>query len=173
MPHIVNLYKYKNVNSFRSDLDFFLKYYKPLDLFDLINLIKNNKKPDSNSFFLSFDDGLSEFYHIISPILLEKGIPSTCFLNSAFIDNKDLFFRYKASILIELIRKINRNSGKWDNLNNWFADNNFSLANYKTHLLKIKYNDKQKLDDLAKLLDYNFKDFLNKKKTISHKQPDT
>ncbi len=164
LPHIVNLYKYKNVNSFRSDLDFFLKYYKPVDLPDLINMIKNNKKPDSNSFFLSFDDGLREFYDIVSPILLEKGVPATCFLNSAFVDNKDMFFRFKASILIELIRKLSRNSYEWKNLNTWFTDNNLSPENYKTQLLKIKYHDKQKLDDLAGILNYDFSDYLNREK---------
>ncbi len=162
LPHIANLYKYKDVKSFRSDLDFFLKYYKPVDLPQLINLVKNNKKPGSNSFFLSFDDGLSEFYSIIAPILLEKGIPATCFLNSAFIDNNDIFFRYKASILIDIIKKTDRKSGTWKRLYTWFAGNKMALSNFRADLLKIKYDNKQKLDDLAKLLGYSFRDYLNK-----------
>jgi peptidoglycan/xylan/chitin deacetylase (PgdA/CDA1 family) len=162
MPHIANLYKYKNISSFRSDLDFFLKYYKPVDLPVLIDMIKNNRKFDSNTFFLSFDDGLKEFYNIIAPILLEKGIPATCFLNSAFIDNKDMFFRYKASILIDLIKNTGRKSGIWKSINIWFADNNMSLVNYRSELLKIKYDSREKLDELAKLLDFNFRDYLNK-----------
>jgi len=162
--HITNLYKYKNVKSFRSDLDFLLRYYKPVDLSGLIEMIKNNAKPDSKLFFLSFDDGLREFYDVISPILLEKGIPATCFLNSAFIDNKDIFFRYKASILIEFLNKANRKSEEWKIIKNWFSDNHMSIENYKPELLKIKYDNKSRLDELANVLDYNFKDYLEREK---------
>ena len=164
LSHIVNLYKYKNITSFKSDLDFLMKYYKPVDLFDLIKLIKNETEPSGNLFFISFDDGLKEFYDVISPVLLEKGIPATCFLNSAFVDNKDLFFRYKASILIELIYKTDRKSNEWKILKSWFRDNNMSLVNYKSELLKIRYDEKTKLDELAGILEFNFKDYLGKEK---------
>ena len=163
-PHITNLYKYKNVKSFRSDLDFLLKYYKPVDLSVLIDLIKNNAQPVSKLFFLSFDDGLREFYDVISPILLEKGIPATCFLNSAFIDNKDLFFRYKASILIELLNNATRKSEEWKIIKKWFSDNHMSAENYKPELLKIRYDNKSILNELADVLEYNFKDYLDKEK---------
>jgi len=164
LTHIVNLYKYKNIDSFKSDLDFLMKYYKPLDLFDLIKLIKNKSQPSSNSFFISFDDGLKEFYDIISPVLLGKGIPATCFLNSAFIDNKDLFFRYKESILIEKIKSIHRKSNEWKDIKIWFADNNMSAANYKPELLRIKYDKRTILDELAGILNFSFKDYLEKEK---------
>jgi peptidoglycan/xylan/chitin deacetylase (PgdA/CDA1 family) len=162
LPHIVNLYKYRNIDSFNADLDFLMKYYKPIELFNLIKLIKNRTEPSSNSFFLSFDDGMKEFYHIISPILLEKGIPATCFLNSAFIDNKDMFFRYKASILIELLNKVNRKSKEWEVLKSWFSDNNLPILNYKSVLLNTGYNKKSKMDELAAILNFSFRDYLAK-----------
>ena len=164
LPHIINLYKYKNIASFKSDLDFLMKHYKPIDMGDLIKIIRNRAEPPANSFFLSFDDGLKEFYDVISPVLLEKGIPATCFLNSAFIDNKDLFFRYKVSVLIELINKTNRKSNEWKLLKSWLSDNNISPANYKTGLLEIQYNEKTKLDELADVLDFNFQNYLEKEK---------
>jgi peptidoglycan/xylan/chitin deacetylase (PgdA/CDA1 family) len=101
---------------------------------------------------------------VIAPILLEKGIPATCFLNSAFIDNKDLFFRYKASIIIELIYKTDRKSSVWKTLKSWFIDNNLSLVNYKSELLQIKYNEKTKLDELAGILEFSFREYLGKHK---------
>jgi peptidoglycan/xylan/chitin deacetylase (PgdA/CDA1 family) len=164
LKHIVNLYKYKDLSSFKSDLDFFLKHYKPLDLFDLIKIVKGRSRPPSPSFFLSFDDGLKEFCNIIAPVLLEKGIPATCFLNSAFIDNKDMFFRYKESILIELINAINRKSAEWKVLKSWFNDNKMSGASYKKELLKIKYDRRGMLDELAGVLNFSFNDYLEKEK---------
>ncbi|UCH15230.1 MAG: polysaccharide deacetylase family protein [Bacteroidales bacterium] len=139
-----------------------MKHYKPIDLFELINIIRNKEEASENSFFLSFDDGLKEFYDVISPVLLEKGIPATCFLNLAFIDNNDLFFRYKVSILIEQIKKINRKSNEWKLLKDWFTDNNLSPANYKSALLQIKYDEKTALDGLAEVLGFNFRNYLEK-----------
>jgi peptidoglycan/xylan/chitin deacetylase (PgdA/CDA1 family) len=164
LPHIVNLYSYRNADSFKSDLEFFLKHYIPIDLFDLIKLVKEEAEPESNSFFLSFDDGLKEFYQVIAPILLEMGIPATCFLNSAFIDNKDLFFRYKASMLIELLNRLNRKSKEWGIIKSWFSDNNLPILNYKSVLLNIGYNKKAKMDELAAILNFSFRDYLAKEK---------
>jgi hypothetical protein len=51
--------------------------------------------------FLTFDDGLREMYEIVAPILLAKGIPAAFFLNTDYLDNKALMFRYHASLLIQ------------------------------------------------------------------------
>jgi len=99
--HIRHLYTPRKIEQFKADLDYFLTYYKPISLQDVIAISKGEKKLTENSFHLSFDDGLSEFYHIAAPILIEKGIPATVFLNADFIDNEALFYRFKVSILIE------------------------------------------------------------------------
>jgi peptidoglycan/xylan/chitin deacetylase (PgdA/CDA1 family) len=52
---------------------------------------------------LSFDDGLKGCHDIVAPLLKERGIPATFFLNNKFIDNKGLFYRYKASLLIHMV----------------------------------------------------------------------
>ena len=52
---------------------------------------------------LSFDDGLVECHQVIAPLLMTKGVPATFFLNNHFIDNRDLFFRYKASLIIDQV----------------------------------------------------------------------
>lgn len=49
---------------------------------------------------LSFDDGLLGCHKYIAPLLRKKGIPAIFFLNNKFIDNRALFYRYKASLLI-------------------------------------------------------------------------
>lgn len=48
---------------------------------------------------------MRQCYDVILPILEAKGIPATFFINSGFIDNKDLFFRFKASFLIDELHK--------------------------------------------------------------------
>lgn len=101
LAHIHHLYHPKTTKQFISDLDFLLKHYCPMDINEVISFRDSSKKRSKPGFFLSFDDGLKEFYEIIAPVLLKKGIPAACFLNSGFVDNKDLFYRYKASLLCE------------------------------------------------------------------------
>jgi peptidoglycan/xylan/chitin deacetylase (PgdA/CDA1 family) len=136
--HLKHLYKVRNSSQFINDLDLLLKYYQPLNYEDLINSIKRDSPLRGNRFMLSFDDGLREFHDIIAPILIRKGIPAVCFVNSAFIDNKDLFYRYKASILIDI-------TGRKD---------------FEQKQLKITYSERDHLDKLARAMGYNFQEYL-------------
>ena len=74
----------------------------------------------------------------VAPILLREGVPATIFLNSAFVDNRALMFRYKASLLMEHLGLSGRHSG----------------------LLETSYSFAYQLDDFATRLHYDFRDFL-------------
>ncbi len=73
---------------------------------------------------LSFDDGLRCCREEIAPLLLEEGVPATFFVNPAFIGNRELFYRYKAGIILqrqprlrkELLAMTHRNVGELDRL---------------------------------------------------------
>jgi len=96
-PYIKHLYTPRNTDTFKKDLDTFCRYFDPVSL-EEINNKKHSKRP---SFHLTFDDGLRECYEMVRPLLLKKGIPATFFVNNDFIDNKALFFRYTASLILE------------------------------------------------------------------------
>jgi len=98
-PHIRHLYPVRTERQFREDLDFLLKHFQPIDLQTLWGHVFEKRVFDRPVFHLSFDDGLRECHEVIMPILQEKGIPATFFLNPDFIDNHGLMFRYKASLL--------------------------------------------------------------------------
>ena len=136
--HLKYLYQPRSIKLFKEDLAFFLKYYEPIGLDELIRLIKEDKPLKKNYFHLTFDDGLRDFYDVAAPILKEKGIPATVFLNSDFIDNKALFYRFKASVLVEKL------SAKG--------------------LLDVIYKDNAILDELAKENNINFEDYLKNEK---------
>lgn len=137
-PHIKNLYEVKTTKEFEADLDFLLKHYSPIAASDLNDVVAGKFK-NKKIFLLSFDDGLREVHDVIAPILLRKGIPAVFFLNSAFIDNKALMFRYKVSLLIE------------------------QLANDKTDLkkrLKAERTDSALITETAEQLSFRFETFL-------------
>lgn len=140
--HIKHLYSYKNEKQFEDDLDFILRIYEPLTYSKYKQIVLGEIKSDKPSILFTFDDGLREFYDVIAPVLLKKGIPAICFLNNDFIDNKELFYRYKASILIEKL------DGKDLRL--------------KKKILSVNYNQKYILDDIAKDNGIDFNEFLIK-----------
>ena len=140
LPHIAPLYKYRNSKEFENDIDFLLKYFQPISANDVFLHTKGEKLITKPSFHLSFDDGMSEVYEVALPVLKRKGVPATVFVNSAFVDNKDLFFRYKAALI---------------------AGKNPLLKN---EVLKINFLESEKLDKIAQNLEIDFEDFLKEKK---------
>lgn len=97
-PHIRHLYSIKNTKAFEADLDYLARHYQPIAATEL-NEVLNGKYKGKSIMLLTFDDGLRQMYDVVAPILLRKGIPAVFFLNNDFIDNRDLMFRYQASLL--------------------------------------------------------------------------
>ncbi len=103
LPHMKHLYAYPDESQFEKDLDEMLRVFTPISVESYLD-----REPGSGSqreMLLSFDDGLQECHQFIAPLLRKKGIPAIFFLNNDFIDNKGLFFRYRASLLIEHLSK--------------------------------------------------------------------
>lgn len=97
-PHVRHLYTFKNVSAFEKDLDYLAMHYLPIGAGDLDDVL-SGKYRGKHIMLLTFDDGLRQMYDVVAPILTRKGIPAIFFLNNNFIDNKDLMFRYQASLL--------------------------------------------------------------------------
>ncbi|RPD38140.1 polysaccharide deacetylase family protein [Chitinophaga barathri] len=103
VPHIKHLYPYKGLAAFKKDLDYLRKYFKPVTLQDVIGNIRRQTPLPEHSFLLTFDDGLREVHETIAPLLYREGIPAVFFLNSAFVDNKTLFYKFGVSLLTEAL----------------------------------------------------------------------
>jgi peptidoglycan/xylan/chitin deacetylase (PgdA/CDA1 family) len=100
-PHIEHLYRYKSQKEFTEDIDWLAKRYQPIGA-DALPDVLAGKYKGKKIMLLTFDDGLRQMYDVVAPILVRKGMPAVFFLNTDFIDNKALMFRYKASVLKSL-----------------------------------------------------------------------
>lgn len=159
LPHIHHLYTLKNSRQFISDLDALLKHYHPISLADFQALQASGESPSKPVFLLSFDDGLRSFHDIAAPVLLQKGVPAVCFLNSAFVDNQGLFFRYKASLLLEVLSQneaLNHNA----ELIAWRKAHFPASSSWQESLLSVGYANRALLDELAGLVEVDFNAFL-------------
>ena len=165
LPHITPLYKFKNIQSFKDDIDFLQKHFQAISIEDLCLHIQGEKIITKPSFHLSFDDGLREVYDIISPILYEKGIPATVFVNSAFVDNADLFYRYKAALVVDKLNRISINNQLKREIEKLLSEVNLSpKKSMQSEILKINYLQKEQIDKIASLLELDFFTFLQDKK---------
>jgi peptidoglycan/xylan/chitin deacetylase (PgdA/CDA1 family) len=151
LPHILN-YPYRNVGQFEKELDFFLRYFTPVSLEEIITKTKGSGE---KVFHLSFDDGLRECYDVVAPVLLRKGIPATFFVNTAFVDNKALFHKYKASLILSRFKE------KPDKKAAAFLDKSGLSAE---KILQAEISQVEILNEAAILLDIDFEDFLNRQK---------
>ncbi|MBN2813454.1 MAG: polysaccharide deacetylase family protein [Bacteroidales bacterium] len=159
VPHIINLYRAKTTREFERDLDELLKHYKPMGVADLLKHLKEETPVQKPSFLLSFDDGLREFHDVAAPILLKKGIPAVCFLNTGFVGNRDLFFRYKASILMDEIRKMPLERDLPAVYSRYLKQP--VTADSVIHLLKtFSYANRQMIDELASHTGIDFREYL-------------
>ncbi|MEA4937714.1 hypothetical protein SDC9_83224 [bioreactor metagenome] len=160
LEHIKHLYPVTPVKRFKEDLDFFQKNFTPVSYSYLLRRIDDKSLKKKNFIFLSFDDGLREFHDVVAPILIQRGIPATCFINSGFVDNKDMFFRLKASLLIEKIANKEITAGQKSFIVELFLQNNLSY-NHAKDLLKITDRNKELLDQIAPVLGVDFGEYLS------------
>lgn len=153
-----HLYAARKTKDFKYDLNVFSKFYRPISLHKFIEISNNKKQIHQNYFHITFDDGLSNFYKIVAPILKERKIPATVFINTDFVDNKSLFFRYKASLLYQAYEQSSTKE------KHKFYDFFQQKGGVKETLLSVNFTNKNILDDLAESIGYDFNEFLEKEK---------
>lgn len=98
--HVRHLYRFKNIRQFENDLDILLHHFEPVSAASIKSIV-GGKKFTKPPMHLSFDDGLREMREIVAPILYARGIPASFYINTDYVGNRDLMFRYKASLLTE------------------------------------------------------------------------
>lgn len=155
IPHIINLYKYRDIKTFKEDLDFFSSNFHPISLLELLDYVKNGSTLPENSFLLTFDDGFKEIYEIAAPLLLEKRIPATFFITWDYIDNISLGFDGKKSLIMDGILTSSNLSDRLKGIMD-FAD----TQELVTAIFNIPYSDRSRIDTIANQLNIDFLDYL-------------
>jgi peptidoglycan/xylan/chitin deacetylase (PgdA/CDA1 family) len=162
MPHVAHVYPVRTVRQFKGDLDSLLKHYEPVGLEGLLS--HSPGKRSKPAMFLSFDDGLSEIYRIVSPILIAKGIPAAIFLNTDFLDNRDLFYRYKISLILDRLERTGYSKGVTERMQSLYDLTGTGRRPVREFILDLSYRDRKELDEIAGLVDLDFSTFLKVRK---------
>lgn len=157
LPHVKHIIRYKNTRQFEEDLDFLSKNFQFVDWSEFKDFVKGNFIPKKKISLLTFDDGFRDFYETVVPILERKGIYACNFINPAFIDNKDLMFRCKASLIVDTVEKKKTLNPEIYPL---LSLEELEREAVKQQVLKIQYNEREVLNQLAEKLEIDFTEYL-------------
>jgi peptidoglycan/xylan/chitin deacetylase (PgdA/CDA1 family) len=160
LPHIDHLYPYKNETQFIKDLDYLLKHFSPIEIQEVLNCLNENRPIPKNSFLITFDDGLREVHDVVSPILEKKGVPAVFFLNTAYIDNKRLFYRFKISLLIDELMKNSSSPSYLKIYNDALQCDALQSKTIINKLKRIPQADENILDKIASEIGFSFENYL-------------
>jgi peptidoglycan/xylan/chitin deacetylase (PgdA/CDA1 family) len=154
LPHLKHVLNIRNEAAFNRDLDFFLKHFRPVDAHELWKGVREGSAIKHPVFHLSFDDGLKECVTIIAPILKSRGIPATFFINTGFIGNQEIFYRFKVSLLIEIISLLSATVHK--TIHTILDKSLIPEGGLEKRLLSVTYAQKEVLEVVAVAADLDF-----------------
>lgn len=162
--HLKHLYRIRSLKEFHNDVEDILKYFKPISIQELIDYVNSGPPPSGNYCHFTFDDGLREVYDHVYPYFKQKGIPCTIFLNPAFIDNQDLFYRYKVSLLLQHLEKNDPDDATNHWLENRLRKKNVIKKTIRKYIQNLRYNDIKTINELANRFSIDFKTYLKNQK---------
>jgi peptidoglycan/xylan/chitin deacetylase (PgdA/CDA1 family) len=155
VEHVSGIFKFRNVRQFKDDLDFFLRVYTPVSLEDIINYLDGAEQLPKRCFLLTFDDGFREVYDVVAPILLSRGIPAVFFLTTSVLDNRELCYQQKISLLIRALASL-KNSTVKRKASQILTNAGVKGIDLRLRIRGIAYRQRHVLDDLAPVLGCDF-----------------
>lgn len=160
LDHITHLYHYKNVDQFEKDLAFFQERFHPIRPEQLWEHVSQGTKLPERPLLLTFDDGIREQHTTIAPMLKEKGFSAVFFVTTGFIDNRELFYRMKASLLLSHFTSTPPMEALADE---WSRDAGYRAAAAAV-IRETTYENRHRLDDMAAALGISFEKYLRQER---------
>jgi peptidoglycan/xylan/chitin deacetylase (PgdA/CDA1 family) len=101
LPHLKHLYAFKSPAAFEDDLRYLKSHFNCITYAQLESYQTHGTKLPPKALLLTFDDGLSQCFSTVRPLLLRHQIPCVFFVTTDFLDNRGLAADMKASLCIE------------------------------------------------------------------------
>ena len=155
LEHVSGLYKFRNLRQFKADLDFFLRFYTPVSLQDLIRHLDGGDRLPKRCFLPSFDDGFREIYDVVAPVLYAQGIPGVFFLVTSVIDNHVLGYPQKKSLVLRALESLGDSPVKSE-VSKRLTNAGVEVPDLPSAIRSIYYRQRHVLDELGLVLGCDF-----------------
>jgi len=159
LPHVSGLYTYRTQRQFTKDVEFFVSRYTPVAVEDLLRYLEGYGSMPRRSVLFTFDDGFREVYDIIYPILFKKGIPAVFFPIAAAIDNCELCYPQKKSLIVMALRSL-KDSSTIREISLRLDRAGTTGDDFVTQIQKIPYQKRHLLNELGSILGIDFDSYL-------------
>jgi len=161
LPHVSNLYGFRTIAGFTSDVEFFARHFEPLTLNDIVDALNGTRTLPPACFHMTFDDGFREMHDIVAPILQRAGVPATFFLNTAFLDGGGLAHYNALSVLLDRVQsRDSRSSAASARLESILPARKKGCATLRERMLSIKYAQKSLVQSLAEAVDFDLDQYV-------------
>ena len=156
VPHVSNLYRFRSISEFTSDVEFFARRFKPVALGDIVEALNGTRTLRRPSFHPTFDDGFAEMYDIVAPVLQRAGIPATFFLNTAFLDGGGLAHHNALSVLLDQIQlHHSKSSSLISRLESILPASGSGSKSLRERMLSIGYAGRSLVRSIAEILGFD------------------
>lgn len=162
LPHIRHLYPYKSTRMFEDDLTYMAENYNLVTYEQLAAHYSGGRRLESRSVILTFDDGLSECYSVVRPLLLKHGIPCVFFIPTDYIGNGRMCTDHKASLCIDRAMSLESRAllDVMASVNRAYSKGLNSEADLKQWIVSIASTEHSTIDWLCRLLDIDVQQYL-------------
>jgi peptidoglycan/xylan/chitin deacetylase (PgdA/CDA1 family) len=155
------LYRAKTKEEFIKDVRYLKKCFFSVSITDLPRIREEKTK---FYFFLSFDDGLRNFYEVVAPILKQENVDAINFINTNFIGNQDVFYRYKINLFLHHLEENTLTDSQRETIKKTLQLSDVSIPSIKTNVLKLKKSNLPEIDELLNSVGIDIQKFLKDKK---------
>ena len=161
LPHVDALYRGRTPAEFDADLEYLLRDFRPITVPMLRRIMSGEMACPEKAFLVTFDDGLRETTENVLPLLSARGLDAAFFVSSGFIDNTDLSYRFKASLLVTRLRETTLTPATKNLLWALLRESDSTPAvSLEAALLSIQYPQRATLNRVADILGVSFANYL-------------
>ncbi len=141
--HVRYLIPSKTPEQFERDLIFLKQQYTPVSYDQLWEHALHGVRLPRRAAIVTFDDGYSECFSVVRPLLLRHSIPATFFLITDSLDNRSLSFRNVASLCIATVSALNEAARQdvFRCLNEAFGQSITSLEAFSAWIKPLRFGD--------------------------------
>jgi len=106
VAHAQYLFPHRPVEVFEQDLIYIKKKFQVVSYEELASALASQNRFPPKAAFLSFDDGFSECFSVVRPLLLKHNLPCTFFVATDLMDNRKMDLLHQVSLCIATISSL-------------------------------------------------------------------
>ena len=154
ISHVRHLYEHKGTAEFEADLLYLTKRYHLPTWPELLKNLSDRHFPQHPCALVTFDDGMSQCFDVVRPLLLKHRVPGVFFVCKDFVDNRSMFYRHKVSLCLEklLCASASNQSALLQILGHAFGVQEFSLEGFSNWIKQLERVNESSIDQACALL---------------------